>query len=228
MKQFFAFILALALLFSCSVSLAAGYDLSYAKSKSGVFTVDEDTDRDVAFIESTLSVSDRSFVHKYESDYRYSSTMFDILVVDCSRSTSYPVPRLWITYCADNYLYYDSVTFTIDGTDYTFSGISDSDWRTKDENGVVEEVLIKFGTEALPFLGAMETLYEKYPSYDELMDETNGPKIKMVLHGRNEDVRVTLGSGFVLDFALIIEGAYLNTNGLDYIDKVNSSTLTVE
>ena len=171
MKQFFAFILALALLFSCSVSLAAGYDLSYAKSKSGVFTVDEDTDRDVAFIESTLSVSDRSFVHKYESDYRYSSTMFDILVVDCSRSTSYPVPRLWITYCADNYLYYDSVTFTIDGTDYTFSGISDSDWRTKDENGVVEEVLIKFGTEALPFLGAMETLYEKYPSYDELMDE---------------------------------------------------------
>ena len=35
-------------------------------------------------------------------------------------------------------------------------------------------------------------------------------------------------SGFMLDFALLIEGAYLNTDGLDFIDKVISSEMTVE
>ena len=48
-----------------------------------------------------------------------------------------------------------------------------------------------------------------------------------VYPNRLEDVDVTLGSGFILDFALIIENAYIKTNGLDYIDKVFSSEMTV-
>ena len=87
--------------------------------------------------------------------------------------------------------------------------------------------MIKFGSDSLAFLAAMENLYEKYPSLEELMDETGGPKVNMVLHGMNEDISVTLGSGFVLDFVLVIEGAYINTNGLDYIEKVSSTTMTV-
>ena len=206
---------------------AAVYDVSYVKDHSNVFTIDVDEDSGIAFVESTLSTKDCSFVHKYESDYRYSSTMFDVLVVNYEKSTAYPVPRLWITYCADEYLYYDSVTITLDGKDFTFSGISDPDWRTKDEKGVIEKALIKFGSDSLAFLAAMENLYEKYPSLEELMDETGGPKVNMVLHGMNEDISVTLGSGFVLDFVLVIEGAYINTNGLDYIEKVSSTTMTV-
>ena len=228
MKKIVSFILALTLLLSCASSLAAGYDVSYIKENSNVFTIDVDEDSGIAFVESVLSAKDRSFVHKHESDYRYSSTMFDILVINYGKSSAYPVPRLWITYCADEYIYYDSVTITLDGKDYTFSGISDPDWRTKDEKGVIEEALIKFGTDNLAFLAALENYREKFPSYDELMDETNGPKIKMVLHGRNEDIKVTLDGGFVLDFALIIEGAYINTNGTDYLDKVNSTSMTVK
>ncbi len=228
MKKLLSLFLALALLASCSSSFAAGYDLTYVEENDSVFTIDVDSDRGVAFIESTLSASDRSFTHKYESDYRYSSTMFDILVINYGESDAYPVPRLWITYCADKYLYYDSVTFTVEGMDYTFTDIDDSEWRSKDEKGVIEQVLIKFGTENLKFLAALEDLYEKYPTYNELMDEIDGPKIRMVLHGRNEDLKVTLRSGFMLDYALIIQGAYINTDGLDYIGEVNSSHMTVD
>ena len=97
MKKFFSFFLAMALLCSCASSLADGYDVSYVKDHSNVFTIDVDEDSGIAFVESTLSTKDCSFVHKYESDYRYSSTMFDVLVVNYEKSTAYPVPRLWIT-----------------------------------------------------------------------------------------------------------------------------------
>ena len=224
MKKLFSLFLALALLCSCASSLAAGYDMSYIRDYDSLFTVDVNDDEGVAFVESVLSASERSFVHKYESDYRYSSTMFDILVIDYDKSSAYPIARLWITYCADEYIYYDSVTFTLDGKDYTFTGISDPDWRSEDEKGVVEKALIIFGTDNLEFLAALQDYREQFGSYDELIDEVNGPKVKMVLHGRNEDIAVTLGGGFMLDFALIIEGAFLETNGLDYIDKVTTST----
>ena len=227
MKKFFSFFLALALLCSCASSLADGYDVSYIKDHSNVFTIDVDEDSGIAFVESTLSVKDCAFVHKYESEHRYSFTMFDVLVVDYETTTAYPVPRLWITYCADEYIYYDSVTITLDGKDFTFSGISNPDWCTEDEKGVIEKTLIKFYSENAAFLAAMENLYKQYPSFDELMDETSGPKVKMVLHGKNEDIDVTLGSGFVLDFALVIEGANINTDGLDYIDKVTGTTMTI-
>ncbi|MBR6705459.1 MAG: hypothetical protein IKI84_02090, partial [Clostridia bacterium] len=227
MKKTLSFILALALLCSCASTLAAGYDMTYIRENSNAFTIDVNEDSEVAFVESTLSAKERSFVHRYESDHRYSSTMFDVLVINYEKSSAYPVPRLWITYCADEYIYYDSVTFTLNGKDYTFSGISDPDWRSKDEKGVVEEALIKFGTEAVDFLFALKNYREKFASYDELMNETKGPKIKMVLHGRSEDITVTLGGGFLLDFTYIIEGAYMETGGLDYIENVISTTMSV-
>lgn len=227
MKKYFAFILALSLLFSCASSLAAGYDMSYIRKNSEVFTVDVNEDSGVAFVESTLSVGDRSFVHRHENDRLYNSTRFDILVVNYESSSSYPVPRLWITYCADEYIYYDSVTFTVNGMDYTFTGISDPEWRSKDENGAAEETLIKFGAENVDFLYALKDYRGNFSSYAELMDEKNGPKINMVIHGENEDVNVTLGGGFLLDFTYIIEAAYLENGGLGYIDRVNSTEMTV-
>ena len=227
MKKSFTLILALALLFSCASSLADGYDMSYIRENSTVFTIDVNDDSGVAFVESTLSVKDRSFVHRHESDHRYSSTKFDVLVINYGRSTAYPVPRLWITYCANEYIYYDSVTFTVNGRDYTFTGISDPDWRSEDEKGVVEEALIKFGTQGVDFLFALKDYRGNFSSYAELMDERSGPKIKMILHGIDEDVNVTLGGGFLLDFTYIIEGAYLETDGLSDIDKVIGTQMSV-
>ncbi len=227
MKKILSLILALALLCPCASSLAAGYDMSYIRQNDNVFTVDVNDDTGVAFVQSVLTAKECSFVHKYESKYRYSYVYFDILVVNYGKSTAYPVPRLWITYCADEYIYYDSVTFTLNGRDYTFTGISDPEWRSKDEKGVQEEALIKFGTDNYDFVRALQNYRKNFPSYNELMDETNGPKIKMVLHGRNEDITVTLGGGFMRDFGCVIEGAYMQTNGPAYLDRVTSTAMSV-
>ena len=222
MKKWISMLLALCLL--GTTALADVLDLSYVREKNSIFNIDVDNESDVAFIKSTTSAKERSFVHKYESDTRYSSTRFDVLVVDYSKTTAYPVPRLWITYAADEFLYINSVSFYVDGKKFTFSGISNKDWQNKFDNGIVEECLIKFGSEQIDFLVAMEHELKKYPTYDELMDPEKGPKIRMVLHGK-EDVEVTLGSYYVMDFAFVIEGAYLNMNGMDYIEKVYGTTM---
>ena len=46
----------------------------------------------------------------------------------------------------------------------------------------------------------------------------------MILHGK-EDVAVSLDGMFLLDFVIIIEGAYIRSDGADYIDKVNATPM---
>ena len=118
-------------------------DFSVVRNSDNL-TIDVDRDNNVAFIESSLSTSDRSFNHKYENDYLYSSTKFDVIIVDYY-GDSYPVFRLWIKYTADKFQYINAVTFIVDDVRYTFSGISSTDSLTEIEHGVSEDLLIKYG-----------------------------------------------------------------------------------
>lgn len=222
MKRFFACMLTLVLLLLCTVGYAAELDLSYVREKTDLFTIDVEIESNAAFIESILSASTRSFVHPHESESYYSTTEFDILVIDyLDEAATYPVLRLWINYMSEeDYAYCTSVSFYLEGKEYRFSGVADADWYTKRDNTYDEKMLIKFNMENLDFLVALEA-YIKDLSWDEMEAKT----LKMVLHGK-EDVEVELGSGFLLDFAIMKQG-FVNINGLRFLEKSIGTTLKV-
>lgn len=226
MKKFLSLLL-IALLLACSISsaFAAKLDLSPIEAESDLYTIDISEDGDAAFIETTLTAQHRSFVHKYESTALYSTTMFDVLVVDYGTSDNYPIIRLWVTYCADDsFQNFDSVTFTVGNKEYTFTDISDPDWQMQDEeSGYIEDVLIRFNEDNLIFLEALEELTS---GNDATIEELDQLSVKMVLHG-DEDIEATLGGGFLLDF-LAIKSAWMDLNGLDYIEEASGSKLSVK
>ena len=224
LKKGLCLLLALAL-FLPMMAAAERFDLSKIREEPKIFTIDVDAENDIAFIETTLSVKERSFVHEFESDVRYSSTMFDMLVRNYFETDSYPVFRLWINYCADDFLYINSVTFELDGVKYTFSGVSDSEWRTTyDDGGIMEKMLIKFDMENLDFLVALDEAAETVDNEIARMDELN---ITLTLHG-TKDVTVKLGKGFWTDF-LLLEAGLSNAGGLtvENMKKVNGTDLWV-
>ena len=170
-----------------------------------------------------MSAADRSFTHKYESSTRYSNTKFDILVVDYLKENAYPVMRLWVNYCADDdYLNITSASFILNGKKYTFSGIGNKDWYVKDDDGYLEQVLIKFGMDNIDFLAALEDIFN---GVDDVGAVAKSATCKLILHGR-EDIEVELGEGFFLDFMAIKLGM-VDINGLDFLEKAISTTMKI-
>lgn len=226
MKKCLAFLVTtLLLLSSVSVAFAAKLDLSPIEAKTNLYTVDIDEDNESAFIETVLTAAQRSFTHKYESSTLYSTTMFDVLVVDYGKTTNYPIIRLWISYCADDaFQNIDSVTIALGNKQYTFADVSDPDWLVHDEEtGYLEEVLIRFNEDNLAFLTALEELANSCEHDIEKMDQAG---IKLVLHG-DEDIQADLGSGFLLDF-LAIKDAWLTLDGLNYIDEASGNDMSMK
>jgi len=225
MKKFFAFLMiGMLLLASVSSALAATIDLSPIEAESNIYTIDVNEDGKAAFIESALSAKERSFVHKYESTYLYSTTKFDVLIANYNQSNNYPIFRLWITYCADNgYQNIDSATFVLGNKQYTFTEIDDPEWLQYDkEKGYIEEVLIRFNTENLDFLLALEEAIKGKSDSVEALDSV---KIKLVLHGK-EDIVVELGSGFWLDF-MALKSAWLDVDGVSYLEDIIGTDMSV-
>ncbi len=235
MKKWTALVLCLVLICSCfsvvSAESAGGeataaYDISSVTDNNDMYTVDVDEANGVAFVESNIPASMEAFTHKYESESRYSSMHFDILVVDYGTKKAIPALRLLATYCADEFLNINSVTFTLDGMDYTFSDVAVEQAKVKDEEGAAENLIIKFGNENATFLVAVENLITGFSNLDDLLDETKAPKIKMVLHG-DEDVEATLGGIFLVDFIFICEQVFLQTGGVSYMKYVEGNPMTV-
>lgn len=224
MKKLLLFLLVATLLVSVSPAMAATIDLSGIQAQDNLYTVDISDDGDAAFIESQLSAENRSFTHKYENSKLYSTTEFDVLIVDYQQSSNYPIFRLWVIYCADNaYQNIESITFQLDKKQFTFSDVSDDDWLSYDkENGYMEEMLIRFGEDNLDFLVAIEEAIKDKSDSVETLSEV---EIKMVLHGK-EDIVVELGTGFLLDF-MALKSAWLELNGLDYIEDINGNDMSV-
>lgn len=224
LKKGLCLLLALAL-FLPMMAAAERLDLSKIREAPELFTIDVDAEYDVAFIETTLSVKERSFVHEFESDVRYSSTMFDVLVRNYFETDSYPVFRLWINYCADDFLYINSVTFELNGVKYTFTGVSDSEWRTTyDDGGIGERLLIKFDYDNLGFLADLESATNGIDKNPDRVDDLN---ITLTLHGI-KDVTVQLGEGFWTDFVAMRSG-WISTGGVtvENLNKVDGTDLWV-
>lgn len=224
MKTFRTLLLALVMMCTCfATALADELDLTTVRENPNLYTFDVEVESDAAFVETTLSTAIRSFTHKYESTKRYSCTQFDILIVDYLQEDRYPVWRLWVTYCADDaFLNIDSVSFLVGGQKFTFSGVADTEWYTKDEDGYVEKVLIKFNDENLDFPIALEKAVKGHTGTVEELDQV---EVKMILHGR-ENIEVSLGSGFLLDF-IGLKSAFLDMNGMGYMGEVYGTTMKV-
>lgn len=200
---------------------AGGFSVASMDSLSEIITIDVDRDADVAFVESKLPTKERAFTHKYESNTRYSSTEFDMLVINYFESNAYPIFRLWINYCADDFLNINSVTFELDGVKYTFSGIADRDWLYSYDDGIEERLLIKFGISNLSFLAALENKFSEINDISEI-DQLD---ISLTLHG-SENITVKLDSGFWLDF-FALKSAWILSGGAteEYLKKVTASEM---
>lgn len=216
MKKLLSLLLALCLLLSASTALAL--DLAFVAENPGIYTMNVDDDGD-AFITTALTVADRSFTHQYESANYWSSTQFDILVVDYAAAEALPVWRLWITYTADNrYQNFDSVTFDFSGYSFTFTDISNPEWQEMVGDSYMEQTLIQFGMMNIEFFIALE----KYcAGLDESLADFTGT---MTLHG-DEDIVVNLGQGFALDFVLT-KMAYVQMDGLATIQDVYGTMIS--
>lgn len=229
MKKLLALLTAVLLLvMPLTSALAATLDLSYVKNHTDkLYTIDVDSTDDIAFVETQLSVAARSFVHRYDSAYRYSSTKWDMLILDYSKgSDAVPLLRLWVIYCADNrYQNIHSITFNIDGVEYTFTNVGSADRRTHDENGYRESLLIKFGMDNLDFLAAIDRVI---PDDHSAVEDLQGLPATMTLHG-DEDFVIQLDSGFFIDF-LAMEEAFISSNGLDFfeLDLFTTTPMTVK
>ncbi len=220
MKKFVALLSAcLLIVLTMSSAFAASLNLTYVRNNPDLFTIDVNDDGDIVFVETVLTPEDRHFIHKYESDYLWSSTMWDVLGLGYGTNDAYCVWRLWISYANDTgYKNIDSVTFVLNGTRYTFTDISDPSWQRKGNNGgYMEEMLIKFGLDNLDFVVALEQICNNLDSVDDF-------SCTMILHtAGGEDISVTLGAGFALDFVMV-KKAYIEMDGLDTITRVTTPT----
>ena len=224
MKRILLSLIALTLALTLTAAALAEPDLSPIRENDSLFTLDIDSENDVAFIQSTMTAAERSFTHDSESVKLYSDTMFDIIVISQSRDDGYPVMRLWITYSADDgFLNIDSVTFIVGGREFSFSGIASSDWCQHDERGYLEQVLIKFGTDNISFLAALNDLIEAAPG-EGIGDKAANASCTMILHG-SRDVYVELGKNFFLDYETIFLGMS-SIGGFDYLEKAVATEMT--
>ncbi len=188
-------------------------DLSYVKN-SDEYTIEMTTNKKGAVISDTLPIKDKSFTCDLASDYYYCYTNFDILVRDYFGDQK-PVPRLWIYYLADDYQYITDVTFSVNGTEYTFSKVSNADRLSDIEKGVKETLLIVFDKSNFEFLEDLKKAcgYPGTGSY-EVPDDC---AVQMTLHGL-KDQHVELEKGFLLNFVHLIK-AWDETAGPYFIDN---------
>lgn len=227
MRLMALFLLLLMLIGSGAAAESEDFDLSHFRENDNLFTIDVNKDSGVAFIETTLSSQLRSFQHEYESDSYYSCTKFDILVRDYFKSNPYPVYRLWVEYAGTKFNYTTSITFHVDGTDFTFSDVSDTDRILELSNGdASEDMLIIFDGDSLSFLAALESNLTSVME-DENWMENGVPeekRVRMTLHGI-KDIEVTLEDGFYFDFLLFKDGMF---NGGGYSSIFDTSGTPME
>ena len=201
------------------------FDLSEFEAYPAVFRIETNEERDIAFVDINQTAEELSFVHKYESEYYYSTIKNNLLVE--SYTGVYPLPILGIsvTYHADEPLHIMGISFLLDGKEYLFDTLGVTDDVRQMEHGISEGVEVLFGSENRAFYEAVffYALEYLYGYGDE-----NGapPEMKMVLHG-TEDLEVTVPNGYWFNLGVFIE--FLNrSDALGYISINEGTPVTVK
>lgn len=210
----------LLMLLPAASAFAATPDLSYVEANSDVFAISESNDGKDIFITTTLTAQNLHYLHKYESNYYWSFTRFEVAVRDYAGPDALCVWQLWITYANDVKLMdIDSATFLFNGNRFTFSELSNPQLQTSNETSHIEELQICFGVNNKPFLLALEEYCATLNSADEF-------QCTLILHGE-EDVTVTLGGSFALDF-LATRQVYIEVDLPESLQTYTGNPMTLK
>ena len=206
MKKLVALLISVALLCGSVSALADGTFEMDAYTSPNVFTVEVDSDNDIAFIDTQMGNDVLSFSHKYENDY-YSVMRNDILVINQSSASRYPVLRTWITYRGTKALNFSSISFIIDDKEYVLTDVASADRNSQEDNNFEEILLIKYGYQNWDLFAALAATALSY--YGDWVEdkETAVPDIKVILHG-TEDIEVNASGNFLLDLGVFVLSMY--------------------
>ena len=225
MKKLVSLIIALLVMACPMMAMAGSFDGSVFQGLyfSSIATLDLNEDGSVAFVESQLTAATRSFTTPYEHPRYYNSTLWDIVIPRYDTGNPAPRIRLWIRYYGTQFANIEGVSFQLNGKTYTFTGVSDPERQTykEEEDAYTERLLIIFDDQSLDFIAEMEAYCENCNTVEAM----NEHPITMILHG-DEDIVITLGSGFMSDF-MIIKELFIDCGGLDYLKDGGGNTMIV-
>ena len=212
MKRWLAFFLAALMVLSCAAALAdTDWGDAYYAEREDIFGRDIDEENDVCFVVNNLFDAEHlSFLHKYESDKKWSYMYNDILMRNYSSPKDrFALHRTWLFYCIDgDPLNFNAISFIVDGMQYTFSGdVAQEGWITEEDGTSIQRMLIKFGTNSTEFYSKLVYYAMSYTHQYEMMGENAPvPRIRMIFHG-DEDIEVTVPGGYLREFASFYEAA---------------------
>ena len=138
------------LLCALCTAAAAEFDLSmfeFDGEYKDMYTVTHE--QDAVFIDTDFSAQEKSFSHKNDSAYYYSTFFADIIVLNYGRSGEYAVPRIWLRYCSEKgALHAKKLELTLRGKTYTFT-IEKAEIEQLGQETTSEEILIRLGEDGV-------------------------------------------------------------------------------
>ena len=207
MKKLLSLLLALAMLLSLSGAALAEVNPAAVQGSDRCTVLVSATGN--GFIRSTLDEAETAFTHAHAVPGCPSTVHSDILVTGWVGGEAQQAWwRLWINWRADRPLGIRAVTLTLNGADYTFSGLHTAD-TLAEENGVwSESACIVFGAESRDFWMAFLSLGGSSAAYAEMT-------LPMVLHG-TEDLACELNGAALTDLRIMGE-TMLSLAGFDAV-----------
>ena len=220
MKKLLSVVLALALTLGVCASAMADVDLSSVRN-SDIFYINVESSGN-AFVGSFIPYSWATFDHPNAVDGHASFAYSDIIVTDYYGTTGSQraVWRWWLEYNAPYYLGITSVTFDLDGTYYTFSGVGGTSQMEDNGSYVTENICLVFGSENMMFWLLFLFKCEALDDITEIADWT----MPVVLHG-TRDVETEMNGYALLDLYLVGEAA-LQITGFDGLYATDGSAMT--
>ncbi len=168
--------------------------------------------------------ADCAFTHAHESEWLYSYAQFQLAVYE-GGEVPVVIPRLEITYSADQPIGLHSVSIDVDGLRYTFD-IADADYHPVDTggNGWQEHTLILFSDANWAFVEALTSAAELGMLTGRGLRDTSA--YHAVLHGEDEDLDVTFHPDFLYDFWQIVGRGMDRLGGTAFLHRETPKVAT--
>ncbi|MBQ9009155.1 MAG: hypothetical protein IJ088_07505 [Clostridia bacterium] len=199
-------------------SACAKVDLTPIKDDEFI-TIDVN-DNGIAFVSTTFPFDQMAFTHKYSLEEHPSHTYSDIVILDYFEENPSAAWRIWFEYSARTYLGITSITITLDGVEYTFTGVGGKEKMKSYDSYVTESPNILLGKENVSFWSALLLKWESLENVSDVLDMS----LPVVLHG-TEDIETTINGISILEMCLIGE-SLIRISGLEAFAETTGTSVT--